>query len=364
MKVLKIMCKNLFCSFASVLAITGALSLSHSAFAIGEELDNSKTVCKRPPEVVEAISDVYQRCADLKGCTPCRIPYALASVDEFKLLSSMVKSAPEDQKRFDILDLGAGSFSWGQKLETLINDSQDFPSDVNISVVSVRAEKSNDSSRIKSAKVTRQDIGAFKVEDLSSELQNHQLPSFYDVIVSCFELDKLADPAGTFLQAYNALRPGGVMLFNGFSILDEGETYEGLGYGQNRLPHFLGDLGIPYLLESGDSDSRDQWAVRKVHNEPLAMPWEYKGVWKVDRRLHSPYNLAPYYTCYGVPSQYKRAKFSGYFLWNDWGVCGDVDLYDFFFNRNAFASTAAMQKGNVPPYLGTFTFSYSEDSNK
>lgn len=156
------------------------------------------------------------------------------------------------------------------------------------------------------------------------------------------------------------------MIFTSFTILDEGETPEGKGYGKHRVPLLLVDLGIPYLVSLRHLFSLselDYLVVRKVHAAPVTLPWEYKGtLLNYPSEGFDSFSLL-YYTRYGVPRQYKGAKYSRSLQSHQWGLCGDQELYNDLAEHGALRSDNYFdQYAEVPPYLGPLTFDYPDMS--
>lgn len=191
--------------------------------------DNLSAAYNRPPEVEEAVSVTYGRRHRSESDKSLYGSLCRGGIDDYKLLLGMVRTAPKGRKDFNVLELEADrNFSWGNWLFRQIIMLQDFPSDVKVKVVSVKApmrdywkvEREDNSKKLASEYGTLQQIGEFNVENLSSELLEHELPASYVMIFSPYKYieypnhdpiiysvnrvsletyGQLSDPVGTFL---------------------------------------------------------------------------------------------------------------------------------------------------------------------
>src|SRR5207245_1648669 len=88
-------------------------------------------------------------------------------------------------------------------------------------------------------------LGAFKVEDLETELRKHGFPpNCIDFAISRLCMLHLVEPVGTFVQITNELRPKtGLFLSDAFTIkMGEGDDRAGYdGQERSRLLQLLRD---------------------------------------------------------------------------------------------------------------------------
>jgi len=152
-------------------------------------------------------------------------------VDQHRLMQKIIQQADKEQTEFYVLDIGAGNFQWITALAKFLNEQQaSLPKGVKVHIIGVRGEPLRDKANNPLPDHNQQEvtetgicyvhkIGAFKVEEISKALeeQNLHLQNKIDFIVSQWTLRHLVDPAGTYLQTYQLLRPEkGFLLSDGF----------------------------------------------------------------------------------------------------------------------------------------------------
>lgn len=206
--------------------------------------------------------------------------YTIMSIDCAYMLKSLIKIS-SNQKQFYVLDIGAGNFSWGNRTVDLINEQPDLPEDIIVHVISVTGENYGGQSVEKIGKCIRYNIDAFKIEDLYKGLTqlmsqfDLNLLNNFDLIISSYTFIHLHDPVGTFVQAYNFLRPErGIILFHGFPVYYGPSEHYFLHY---PMIEFLLSTRIPFLV--GHADGRDipPFLMKRPNNKPLSLSLEYAG---------------------------------------------------------------------------------------
>ena len=206
--------------------------------------------------------------------------YGIMSIDCADMLKSLIKVS-SNQKQFYVLDIGAGNFSWGNRTVDFINEQSDLPEDIIVHVISVTGENYGGQSVEKIGKCKRYNIDAFKIEDLYKGLTqlmgqfDLNLLNNFDFIVSSYTFIHLHDPVGTFVQAYNFLRPeGGIILFHGFPVYYGPKEHYILDY---PMIEFLLSTKVPFLV--GHADGRDilPFLMKRPNRKPLSLSLEYAG---------------------------------------------------------------------------------------
>lgn len=140
--------------------------------------------------------------------------YNLCNTDDIKLITQVL-SQHIVQTTYNILDIGGGDYSWINNVVELVN--KDFSSAITLNIYGINAESY--SHTITKGNANIHYFGGFKSEDIINELakKDYDFNYKFDLVVSHWTLRYLVDPLGTVLQAYELLKPEGLMLFNGFS---------------------------------------------------------------------------------------------------------------------------------------------------
>lgn|GEM_PF-1523337 len=301
---------------------------------------------KRPQDVQSEIESAF---SDLSGHAYSgwgkfngETHYYLMGIDEYALLKKIILEAPSTQKEFYVLDIGAGNFSLGEGIANFINGDKDLPNDITVHIFGIRGEKNAEDPIIKDKRCVRYNLGAFPIENMESEFKKlgFDLEGKLDLIVSRWTFVHFVDPVGTFVQAYNLLRPQtGLVLMDGFRLLFEDskegdywfqEVYE---YGPKstynfgrQMMNFFAVLQAPFLVRNkGERAARYQFIVRRPNASPIAIPMDY--ITKIQVATRSPhFTWGSLYV-----TQYKRL-FSplkdNAFTWpNESDAYGDYDLF-------------------------------------
>jgi len=232
----------------------------------------------RPSSLQRKIDDTYNYL--ISGCSHWNYNgsevYRIANIDCEKMIKTLIKASP-NQKEFYFLDVGAGNCSWGKATVEYLNKQDDLPEDIIIHVLSVTGERYKGYSVEKIGKCKQYNIDAFKIEELHKNFNQLglDLKNKLDLVVSSYTFIHLHDPVGTFIQAYNLLRPEfGMILSHGFPVFYGPEEHYVLNY---QMVRFLLQTKAPCLVT--DAGSRDicQFLVKRPDNKPLYLPLEYRG---------------------------------------------------------------------------------------
>ena len=204
-----------------------------------------------------------------------------------KLLEKICqKLSDKNEKEFYFLDIGAGNFQCGRAVATYINENRGlFPNLKKAHIISVRAERNTQNPIQEDGICKLYNYGAFKVEELEEEfLRNPLLAPLgeagkIDLIVSSWCFRHLVDPAGTFVQAYNLLRPGsGTLLMDGFFLnIDKVSFKENNLQNLVRIIHFPGAEAI---LDVDDIAGRraHSCVIRRYGIEKCSLPLSYDSL--------------------------------------------------------------------------------------
>jgi SAM-dependent methyltransferase len=301
--------------------------------------------------------------------------YVMLQTQDNNLVEAIIRNAPKTQKEFWFLDIGAGNFDWGRWRKWFLKDhlarpwplnccqqkQSWLPRDIKINIVGIRGEQNSESKAAQLADNIRvYNIGSFRVEDLHQEFQRvfgYSLEGRIDLIVTHWCFRHLVDPVGTFVQAYNLLRPGsGLFFFDGFFFLPEQETIGNVNPVKTMIT-LLEETQAPFLMQKHDScRSLPHFVVRRPSSEPCRllmnyfssdhMPWGYQVGSGQVTRFTKPYQDA--------------AQSGKFFRWKrgDTTVYGDKPLFDWLMTHNVFWKG---WKGNEPPAWDPLTLAVKEE---
>ncbi len=246
-----------------------------------------------------------------------------------------------EQKDFYFLDIGAGKFGWAGGTADYLNIQTDIPDDVNIHIISITGENHGPIDVQELGRCKLYNISAFKIESLKKsfeEIRNDlgfDLAEKLDLIVSSFTFIHLHDPVGTFVQAYNLLRPkNGYILMEGIPVFFQGHDIE-------QLPFNLIDLLVmtkaPFLIGPGNGQRWIESFLLKRPNElPLALPLKYEGgietrIVHAKPKLYANFAIGADYIRPFNPDQIAIRRLEGS-LHNPDYFYGDKDLYKWVYN--------------------------------
>jgi hypothetical protein len=225
--------------------------------------------------------------------------YSLLGINEHLLLKQMIKDAYPQQKEFYVMDIGAGNFEWGRSIAGDINGDESIPNDIVLHIIGIRAEKNTDPEKIQKGKCILYELGKFPIENMANEFhkRNYDFSQKIDIIVSRWTFVHFVDSLGTFIQAYNYLRPKtGVILMDGFRLLFEdtkpGEyrfqdvhDYDPMTSTYNfdsQILYFLSHIKAPVLVRDfGETTAHIQFMIRRPDDKKLEIPVTYIGLLKV-----------------------------------------------------------------------------------
>lgn len=205
--------------------------------------------------------------------------YNLCHINEFLLLKSIV-SKQEHAKHFFILDIGAGNFQFADALSQAILDDVDISSEINFHIISLRGEMPVYPEYTQVGKCHMYYLGHIQIENLGYELKKHglNLKHQIDIIVSRWSLRHLADPLGTFLQAYELLKPQtGLMLFDEFYFLRNHQLKH--WHQSQSLLSLLWETQTPFLMfQPADHQLPSHFIIKKPSSSPLQLNWSYQDI--------------------------------------------------------------------------------------
>jgi SAM-dependent methyltransferase len=209
--------------------------------------------------------------------------YIFLNIDTAEFAKTIIKAAPSDQKDFYLLDIGSGKFNWGIGTAEYLNKQTDIPNDITIHIISVTGENYGPLKVYSVGKCKLYNISAFKIEDLKNSFEKIHLDfnGKFDLIVSQYTFVHLHDPVGTFVQAYNLLRPKtGFMLTDGFPVYfgpDEPTTGNFFNRRLNLLLTLIGTKA-PYLIGQSTSDRPIlSFLLKRPNEDLLSLPLKYSG---------------------------------------------------------------------------------------
>ena len=312
----------------------------------------------RPLEIKNAIQSLFSSLSKLPRSIWTLLngeeKYNMSNLDEHKLIRKMEENNP-DQNSFNIIDIGAGDYSWIESLAKFFNDKSEAFTNKSFNVFGLNGEGSPEIIVIGNVKLHY--YGGFRSEDLSSEFnaKGHMLENNVDLIVSRFSLRHMIDPIGTMLQAYDLLKPNtGLILTDDFSIkytnLDGSLLYEnkpGKFEGHLKQFHIYSHLDANVLMCPSTAGARSfyHFNIQKLTPDIAKVPITYSGlVFHKGRR-----NVCEYKTEFSSLIQTKEMEVfspcTGAYL--SAGCLGDKELYDWFENNDLFSSDRYTYCGDI-----------------
>jgi SAM-dependent methyltransferase len=292
---------------------------------------------ERPAEINSRINEVFQslrghRESDWGLYNGDNETYFPASFKDKEMIKRLIMEAPADQKDFYILDVGAGKFQWGETMVKYLNEQADLRGDIQIHILGVRAEQFIGEKTVSKGRCILHRIGAFKVEEIGTQLAEHVTPEAkIDFVVSSWCLRHLVDPVGTFAQIYNLLRPKtGIALFDGFLYgvkKGDAEVYGNL----TRL--FL-NTTAPFLVHFYDGfGALNHFLLKRPDDSPCCLPMKYAGM----KRLGDYHFGSDAVTIFERGPQEKERTLSG----SHYQITGNRELFDWAKQNDLLSSMAA-----------------------
>ncbi len=195
----------------------------------------------------------------------------------------MLIDADPERKNFYMLDIGCGDFHWGNHLAKVLNAKLGTTRDITVHIINVRGESHAGGDLPEIAGVCKiYRWGSFKIEELSEEFKKHglHLENQVDLMVSRWCIRHLADPLGTFSQAYDLLRPGsGTFLFDGFffEVGDVPKDRLCISIEINFL-RMLVETKSPFLMNPNmESRAMFHFLLRRTSETPCHLAMQYEG---------------------------------------------------------------------------------------
>jgi hypothetical protein len=246
---------------------------------------------QRPVELKQAVDDAFDKLKAYKmsfwGCYNGDRKYKLCGIDEHVLMKRVIKSAPERKRQFYVLDIGAGDFQWSFAMADFVNHDREIPGDITVNIIGVRAEGYSRRRIEELGKCKIYSLGAFKVEELVDQFKREglDLENRVDLIVSRWCFRHLADPVGTFVQAYDLLCPKtGYFLFDGFSFLFADEMGGDKKRYNDHMVALLHYMHVDFVqrIFNDCCSSLNHFMVRRVNDSPCHLHISYVGVSRIN----------------------------------------------------------------------------------
>lgn len=257
-------------------AVLVAVSLG-SVQASHEFLDPAN----RPDALKNAINASYDQQTRNKQASDAYLYHgsthypAVGGIDSVDELLHMMATT-HDQKDFHVMDIGAGDFSWGRTTaQTLQGKLLPHQS---VHIYSLTGENYMREDR-QEGQVHIHNRGQSYIECLSQGFmqkfifQSDESPKL-DLIVSYMTFLHLNDPMGSFVQAYNSLKVGGMIMFDLFPVFMSGQENEDML--DMRFNIFLNTTQEPYICGPWMPGSPRKVILKRTKAEPLVLPFKYK----------------------------------------------------------------------------------------
>lgn len=222
--------------------------------------------------------------------------YEILGVNDHAIIKKIIKESPSPQTDFYFIDIGAGNFSWGNNLVKFINTT-DFSKDIRVHIIGVTGENTGEPEVSIQEKCTIYKFSAFKIEDLSNVFKQ-KIPTLegkVDLIVSKWTFRHLVDPVGTFIQAYNMLRPiTGLLMMDGFFFSDSDEYFDlGKVNMDDDFRKLLEELGVPFVISPYFVNrSLNHFSLKKPDNQPCKLPMNYNTLNALSQNIEQGYNIS------------------------------------------------------------------------
>lgn len=255
------------------------LFLCNHAFASDDvrlELD----VSHRPPKVLSAIGERYETLSQKEESNWAvfngQKTYGIIGINDKEFVEDLLLKHAENKQdnAFNILDVGAGNFDWGDNIACLVKRMEmRFP----VNIISIRGEAYRGDERSQDQNCTIYKFGNVNAEydivaQLKARRKDLQIEQF-GLIVSSWCLCHLVDPVGTLQLLVNKLAPAGIMLATRFQFLYQSDQ----GYeAAENLPSLLYDTGLPFVLGYA-AKSQDGFALQK-ETSVMKLPMNYVSI--------------------------------------------------------------------------------------
>ncbi len=263
--------------------------------------------------------------------------YCMCGIDEQKLMKKVILQSPQ-QKAFYALDIGAENFQWGRGIADFINTQNDLPKDIKVNIISIRGEKNLGDRIIEEGCCRLYELGAFKIEEMIERFKKEGLflEKKVDLAISRWCFRHLADPVGTFVQAFNLLRPKkGLLLMDGFVFLFQGQKWKSREFDSNfNMVQLLFDTKAPFLMNMCSTQrSLDHFVLQRPNEKSCELPMKYEGVerlnysngWQIGSNCMTRFVRSP---------QEEDELELNYVVRNH--LCGDIELFRFLRKNKVF----------------------------
>ncbi len=173
-------------------------------------------------------------------------------IDDHKLVKNIIHRNIDKQKEFYFLDIGAGNCAWATGVVNFLNQQPDLFNDITIHIISLTGEHYDTIPVPESNFCKVYNLCSFEIENLSDSLQKRGLDfnNKIDLIVSNYCFMHLHDPSGTFVQAYNLLRPyTGIMVLDGFPLHYDDDPDLTKDFA-SATKEFLQSTQVPFLMST------------------------------------------------------------------------------------------------------------------
>ena len=248
-------------------------------------LDYTQRPTELKKEIDKAFKDASTRLEPwlCNGCSE----YETWKLRVNQLLDTLIQEAPPDRKEFTVIDIGAGNCSWGMYIADFFATKPYNRPDFTLHIISTQAEtKSAIPEYEERGRCKIHNLHGVKAEEFFEELEKREfhLQNEVDLAVTNMCLIHLCDPAGTFPQIFNMIRPGGIFLFDGFVFALEGQE----AFEQEFLPtprananliQLLLDTKAPFLTQGEAACSLfNSYILRRPDTTPCLLPMSYSGI--------------------------------------------------------------------------------------
>ena len=182
-----------------------------------------KSSDKRPEELEALVRESFEKIS--QSSPPWTYngakKYKIYGIDDDKLVNCILRKITK--KNAYLLDIGAGNFSWGKSIASMLHESKELPPELTIHIISVTGERYDVPEKEKVGQCILYNFSAFEIENLDEALKKRGLElegkEAFNLIVSRYCFVHLHDPIRLFMKAYNMLDPeNGYMLIDGFPI--------------------------------------------------------------------------------------------------------------------------------------------------
>jgi len=247
---------------------------------------------KRPKALQEQVERIFKE--QIAPATEEKIPYVVSKtleeyarslrtlicgIDEKALLQKMIKNSPH-KTEFTILNIGDADFKWNEEMIEAIQEQGALYRRVTITGIGVRFTPLSEETVKKIHHHVIYRLGSFNIEEMAEEFPKRglELAGKVDLIVSRRYFCKLADPVGTFMQAYDLLCPHtGMMLFDGFIIkyAEDALGVDGLCNGRKNMEQLMLATKAPFLRVW---NSADQFVIKRPDENPSQFAMQYHSI--------------------------------------------------------------------------------------